>query len=143
MKWWIDRPRLLGSHNPRQSELRIEGLTMIISLVDPRDEGLNYNPAIPGVRWVEIPVQDFQAPTMDDLRRFVSLVESATGTVLVHCQGGNGRTGTFGAAWLIHSRGMTSVEAVYDLRKRNPDAVETGEQRAAVNRFQEVSEGHS
>ncbi|HOP27490.1 MAG TPA: dual specificity protein phosphatase family protein [Candidatus Sabulitectum sp.] len=139
MKWWIDEPKLMGSHNPKQSELKIKDLSLIISLIDPRESSLKYNPAIPGVKWTEIPVRDFTAPSMDNLKLFIKLVEETPGTVLVHCEGGNGRTGTFGAAWLMRNGDLTAANALEILRSRNPEAVETDEQESLLGRFQKAA----
>lgn len=139
MRWWIDEPKLVGSHNPRQSELRIKGLSTIVSLIDPKEGRLNYNPAIPGVKWVEIPVKDFEAPSVDNLIQFVKIVEDSPGTVLVHCEGGSGRTGTFGAAWLMRTGEIWASRAIEILRERNPHAVETDEQKAVLIRFEKAA----
>lgn len=136
MQWWIDKPKLIGSHNPRQSELKIDNLTTIISLIDPVEQRLRYNPAIPGIKWVEIAVRDYDAPALEKLIRFVKLVEEAEGTVLVHCQGGNGRTGTFGAAWLMREGGISATTAIERLRETNSMAVETDEQKIVLIRFE-------
>ena len=139
MKWWIDEPKLMGSHNPKQSELKIKDLSLIISLIDPRESSLKYNPAIPGVKWTEIPVRDFTAPSIENLQLFIRLVEEAAGTVLVHCEGGSGRTGTFGAAWLMRNGDLTAANALEILRQRNPSAVETEEQESLLSRFQKAA----
>jgi protein-tyrosine phosphatase len=136
MQWWIDKPKLLGSHNPVQSELKISDLTTIVSLIDPTEQRLRYDPAVPGVRWVEIAVRDYDAPSPEKLLRFVKLVKEASGTVLVHCQGGNGRTGTFGAAWLMRNGETSATTAIEKLRETNPHAVETDEQKAVLIRFE-------
>lgn len=136
MQWWIDKPKLVGSHNPKQSELKIDNLTTIVSLIDPVEQRLKYNPAIPGVKWVEISVRDYDAPALEKLLRFVKTVEESEGTVLVHCQGGNGRTGTFGAAWLMREGGISATTAIDTLRITNPKAVETDEQKIVLIRFE-------
>ncbi len=136
MQWWIDKPKLLGSHNPKQSELKIDNLTTIISLMDPTEQKLRYNPAIPGVRWIEIPVRDYDAPALEKLIRFVKLVEESEGTVLVHCEGGSGRTGTFGAAWIMLKDSVSATTAIETLRETNPHAVETDEQKIVLIRFE-------
>lgn len=136
MQWWIDKPKLMGSHNPRQSELKIKDLSTIVSLIDPNEQQLRYNPAIPGVRWLEMSVKDFDAPPLEKLLRFVELVDKAEGTVLVHCEGGNGRTGTFAAAWLMRKGGISATTAIEVLRETNPRAVETDEQKIVLIRFE-------
>ncbi len=126
----------MGIHNPSIEELAIPDLSVVVSLIHPDEGSLNYDPDLVQAEWVEIPVRDYAAPSLDDLRRFVRIVDGADGTVVVHCQGGCGRTGTFGAAWLIYSTGCTAARAVEMLRAENPEAVETAEQMAVLKVYQ-------
>jgi protein-tyrosine phosphatase len=136
MKWWIDRSRLMGSCNPTQDELDIEGLTAVVSLLDLSEQELNYDPETLEAKWYSIPVKDFTAPSLEDLFRFIEIVEGSEGTVLVHCQGGSGRTGTFGAAWLMRHDGSSAAEAIGLIRKKNPHAVETEGQKEVLELFE-------
>jgi protein-tyrosine phosphatase len=122
-------------------ELDIPELSVVVSLVCPAESSLNYDPLLIEAEWVGIPVRDYEAPSMEDLQRFVRIVDRAAGTVVVHCQGGCGRTGTFGAAWLIYSTGCTAAQAVKMLRRENPGAVETAEQMAVLGSFERSERG--
>jgi protein-tyrosine phosphatase len=141
MQWWIQQSRLLGSHNPSKDELDVQGLAAVVSLLDPAEQALLYDPDSLDVKWYSIPVRDFAAPTLEDLLKFIEIVESTEGVVLVHCQGGSGRTGTFGVAWLMSSEGLSADEAITELRFDNPHAVETEEQRNILVRFGELLSG--
>jgi predicted protein tyrosine phosphatase len=81
-------------------------------------------------------VRDFSPPTLDQLEQFLKLVdESPPGTkIIVHCEGGTGRTGTFAAAYWI-TKGMTAAEAIMQVRKIRRHAVETPEQEAVLVEF--------
>jgi protein-tyrosine phosphatase len=57
--------------------------------------------------------------------------------VLVHCQGGSGRTGTMGAAYWI-AKGLSAADAIRKVRQANPDAVETIGQERILDEFEEV-----
>ena len=73
-----------------------------------------------GFEHKKICVEDFSAPTLDQVDEFVAFVDSkiAEGKkVLVHCFAGRGRTGTMLAAYLIH-QGMSSEAAVREIRAR-------------------------
>ena len=46
-----------------------------------------------------IPIEDFQAPTLNQIEKFLEICDDALEAgkgVAVHCRGGNGRTGTVG-----------------------------------------------
>jgi mutator protein MutT len=82
-----------------------------------------------------IPVEDFETPTGDDIRRFVEIVtRNRDRKVLVHCKAGRGRSGTLAALYL-KSRGMGGAEAIRFVRDRRPGAIETPEQEALVLDF--------
>lgn len=83
-----------------------------------------------------IPVDDFETPTGDDVRRFVEVVTRNHGRkVLVHCKAGRGRSGTMAALYL-KSRRMDGAEAVRVVRELRPGAIETPEQEALVLDFE-------
>jgi len=73
---------------------------------------------------------------VDQLEQFAKLVEeSPPGTkMIVHCEGGTGRTGTFAAAYWV-SKGMTAADAILQVRKARWHAVETSEQEAVLVEF--------
>ena len=65
-----------------------------------------------------IPVKDYRAPSVEQLDEFVALVDGAgaKAKMLVHCEGGIGRTGTMAAAYWI-ARGLTAADAIARIRK--------------------------
>ncbi|HEY7957741.1 MAG TPA: dual specificity protein phosphatase family protein [Polyangia bacterium] len=87
--------------------------------------------------YLHAPTPDGAAP--DDLEAICQLVDATRmrglGT-FVHCQAGQGRTGTALAAWLVWSRGLSAREAIDEVRARyHPRAIETAEQVAALEAF--------
>src|SRR5262245_47236176 len=104
-------------------ELRPGGLGAVIPLVGPP---LPLPPA-PGLEVVHVPTMDGEAP--DDLERLCELIDAmkqrSLGT-FVHCQAGQGRTGTVLAAYLIWSERVRAWDAIDQVRQRyHPRAVET------------------
>jgi protein-tyrosine phosphatase len=142
-RWWIAEPRLLGSSNPTSDEVQAlarEGFSLIVSLLDEAEQAPNYDVALVrsfGLERHNIPVRDFQPPTMDQLAQFLQLLDDANQKrVVVHCLGGSGRTGTFAAAYWM-AEGMTASEAVLHVRKAKPAAVETREQLKVLSEFEQ------
>ena len=140
--WWIDELHLLGSRNPSDSDLqrlRRDGFGVLVSLLDDKERAPKYDiaraTALGYVRH-NISVRDFSPPTLDQLEHFVKLVKGLpSGTkMIVHCEGGTGRTGTFAAAYWI-TKGMTAAEAITYVRKARWCAVETPEQETVLAEF--------
>lgn len=142
-KYWVDEQKILGTSNPSTEilrELYNEGFRTVISLIaerlNPPNYGLNQIKEM-GFTWYCIPVIDRHAPTQDEIKQFLKLLDEAMskGKVVVHCQGGSGRTGTMAAAYWI-SKGLTAEEALARVRAANPLAVESPAQRNSLYQFE-------
>src|SRR3989449_9176593 len=115
--------RLAGLPGPALMEwdfarLRKMGYSVVVSLECDRLNTFEIEDA--GFEHKKICVEDFTAPTLDQVDEFVAFVDSKIGEgkkVLVHCYAGRGRTGTMLAAYLIH-QGMSSDAAVREIRER-------------------------
>ena len=140
--WWIDGPILLGGSNPSDADLknlRLSGFSVIVCLLDPQEQVPAYDlggGALAGWEWHNMPIRDFQAPTVAQLREFVALMRTSLPTkkVFVHCQGGSGRTGTVAAAYWI-AEGLSVPQAIAKVRERRPHAIETPEQETSLSEF--------
>lgn len=137
--WWIDEPFMLGSSNPSTEDLaalRSHGFDVLVSLLREEEQPPYYDvDAVVALGYVRrnIPVRDFSAPEIGQMREFLDFVSKlpAGSKVVVHCHAGIGRTGTFAAAWWI-SKGESPLAAVSRIRGARSYAVETGEQVAAL-----------
>ncbi len=140
--WWIDQPTLLGSSNPSDedlSDLRRQGFTVLISLLHDKKERSNYDvKGLARAGWSRhsIPVEDFSPPALAQLHSFVAIVGSAEPAtkLVVHCQGGSGRTGTMAAAYWV-SNGLSATAAIARVRDARPGAIETCEQELSLYKF--------
>ena len=109
--------------------------TLFTLTLTPLDQSIVASYAIKNIH---MPVKDFGAPSMEQLQTFVSETQEAIssgGAGAIHCAAGMGRTGTFGAAYLVH-KGMTSQEAIDKLRELRPGSIETTVQEDAVHDFE-------
>ncbi len=90
-----------------------------------------------GIAWLHLPIVDFQAPGADfeTLWRVhgaeVRALVRGGGTVVFHCRGGRGRSGTL-AARLLVELGMAPADAIATVRAVNPLAMETKVQEAHI-----------
>jgi len=142
-RWWIDEPVFVGSSNPSTDELKDLfqlGFRTIISLLDESEQRPNYDvedAKSMGFDRISIPIRDFTAPTQNQLSQFLGAVKKALqkGKVVMHCQGGSGRTGTMAAAYWI-GKGLSAKEAIEKIRKSRPNAVETKEQEESLKNLE-------
>lgn len=93
-----------------------------------------------GIRTVHFPIEDAGAPPRDAMAGFGELVAEivavarAGETVVIHCRGGLGRTGTVAAACLV-ARGHKADDAIARVRAVRPGAIETRAQEDFVRAF--------
>jgi atypical dual specificity phosphatase len=108
--------------------LRTMQVNGILSLVE-REPSLDaYRDA--GFRVLHVPVDDYNAPTMEQINNCVQYI-SDHAPVYVHCYAGYGRAGTIAAAWLIKN-GMPPINAIRTIRKLRPGAIEVDAQFDAL-----------
>jgi len=115
------------------------GIDSVVSLTETPLEEEPMRSA--GIEVLHIPIPDRNAPTPEQVDLFLNHVDTKLtlgNTVLAHCLGGYGRTGTMLACYLVHC-GMPAQEALDGIREKRPGSVESEEQEAAIFAFEERS----
>jgi ADP-ribosylglycohydrolase/protein-tyrosine phosphatase len=90
-----------------------------------------------GLEWHHLPIPDMDAPGWHFERRWVysgprlRRLLRRGGRVLVHCRAGLGRAGTI-AARLLVEMGTPPAEAISQVRKARPGAIQTSEQERHI-----------
>jgi atypical dual specificity phosphatase len=111
-----------------------KGPLAILNLRDSKDPEFGDLAAVT----TQIPIADFQVPTVaqvEEAMEFITGQLAAGRTVVVHCQGGCGRTGTILALYLRQLRGISGPEALSELRALKPCFVETKGQEEFINSY--------
>ncbi|MFQ6015256.1 MAG: dual specificity protein phosphatase family protein [Anaerolineae bacterium] len=145
--------KLAGSGKPFLSEellwLRDQGIGAIVSLTERslrREKMVLHRIDVLDFEYRHIPIVDHTAPQQRQIDEFVDFVHQMLGTgrpVLVHCEGGYGRTGTMLACYLV-SLGYGPCQAIERVREERPGAIENGLQEECVfeyaHRLERISE---
>jgi tyrosine-protein phosphatase SIW14 len=101
------------------SELKLLGITTIVDLRGEDREKLNWerkHAEALGMRFVQIPVSGWAAPTDEQLVQFLSLLRDNPGQkVFLHCRFGDDRTGVFVAAYRIALDHWTADQAIKEM----------------------------
>jgi atypical dual specificity phosphatase len=137
---WLIPGVLGGMSAPSRSRdvtaLASQGVTALVSLSEYA-ESIGSAALRHGIRWLHIPVEDFQAPEPGQILDAVHFIHEEIvkgGTVVVHCAAGLGRTGTILACYLV-SQGETPEAAIQKVRAFRPGSVETDEQEKAIRDY--------
>jgi atypical dual specificity phosphatase len=148
---WILPGRIAGSGRPGRygsleddlAFLRDEGIRVIISLLETT---LNLEDYLrEGFEPHHLPVEDFTAPTLEQIAHACAVIEEALGQgkkVLVHCNAGIGLTVSILACFLVH-QGREPAEAVAEVRDQRPLSLETREQVEMVRAYYRHRRGNS
>jgi atypical dual specificity phosphatase len=137
---WVIEHQIAGSGRPGTAEglrlLEEHGIRMVISLTTK---------PIPA-EWLaertlsvtHIPLKDFAAPNMEQIKLAVSTIERSLAQnrpVLVHCGMGLGRTGTILACYLV-AHGMGADEAIVNIRACRAGSIENARQEQAIHEYE-------
>jgi hypothetical protein len=128
------------------------GARVLVSLMEPEElravgvppQELAREAATRGIEWVNLSIVDGSIPGEAALEQWRSLAPSLHelleegGSVVFHCLGGLGRTGTMAACLLIES-GLAPADAIAAVRAARPGTIENASQEEFVLRYQRVT----
>ena len=139
---WVANERLAGCRIPLNEEeiahLKQQGVDVLIRVVERHLTGIPSTLfSEHGIEEYNEPVTDFSAPSQEQLISildFMSRRIREQKRVAVACRQGRGRTGTVLACALVMN-GLTSDQALDEIRRLRPTSVEPGEQEEAIVTF--------
>ena len=126
------------------------GARMVLTLVEPAELEALRVPHLGveirrlGFDWRHLPIADYSVPTeafekqWEVHGRDIRALLRNGADVLVHCKGGLGRAGMI-AARLLVELGMAPDQAIREVRRARPGAIETPAQLALVRRTQAIT----
>lgn len=90
-----------------------QGIRTVVSL-HPVPEEAQARMRERGIRWRPFILEDWSQGVPDGMEGVLHAVQedAEQAPVLIHCQGGGGRAGTFYAAYLISQQGLTADQAI-------------------------------
>lgn len=90
-----------------------------------------------GIKVYRLPMVNMEAADPEALDHAVDLmVESGDRKVLVHCLAGMGRTGMVLAAYLIKEKGMSTDEAISEVKRLRPGSLRRRVQQKSMRDYE-------
>jgi protein tyrosine/serine phosphatase len=112
--------RFYRGAQPKPEDYKDLAALGINTIVDLRDNPESYSKTAAeaaGLRYVNIPLSDSQAPTQEHIDQFLQLVNNPeTGHFFVHCAGGRHRTGMMGAVYRMNHDGWNFDQAYKEMK---------------------------
>lgn len=143
--WMRNLPLDLGA-------IRAWGANALITLLDQHEfeilhvRNLGDMAETAGLEWHHLPIPDMAAPGWQFERRWIysgtrlRRLLRRGGRVLIHCRAGLGRAGTI-AARLMVELGVPAAEAISQVRRARPGAIQTSDQERHVQACRRVAPG--
>jgi Predicted protein-tyrosine phosphatase len=140
---WIIKDKLAANSIPRNVEdldfIKDQKISAVVCLVEDdeleiQDKENNigikaYENLLKerGIELLHSPIKNYNAPTIEQVEFILNWIYQKLREgkrVMVHCRGGQGRTGTIIASYLMHEYGYTAEEAINFVRSLRPGSIE-------------------
>ncbi|XP_063833697.1 dual specificity protein phosphatase 23-like isoform X1 [Ostrinia nubilalis] len=136
---WVIPKKLAAMAFPRNVEnlkfLTNQGITHLVTLTAGKKPPVD---DIARLRWTEVPVEEFEVPTVDDVKKFIDVCKRAdkNGEVIgIHCRQGRSRSGVMLACYLVHFHRFLPDQAMNVIRMIRPGSLDAEEHEEAVGNY--------
>ncbi|VVD00040.1 unnamed protein product [Leptidea sinapis] len=138
---WVIPKKLAAMAFPRHKEnlqfLVNQGITHLVTLTKDKKPPVD---EVPRLRWTEIPVEEFELPTVEQIETFINICKKAdkNGEVLgIHCRQGRSRCGVMLASYLVHFHRFDPDQALNVIRMIRPGLCDFYDHEEAVGKYYE------
>jgi len=139
---WVIDGMLAGHQAPSIDEdlafLKEQGVQALVRMAEGENAiKMSKKVQTLGLTDLHIPVQDFTAPTQDQIVGMVDFISKSIAEqkpVGVSCGAGYGRTGTILACYLV-MQCSSAEQAIQEVHTKRPGSIETPEQEGAIRNY--------
>jgi len=138
---WLAKGKVAGSGRPMSKRalewIRKQSVRALLSLTEQELPREWVSPL--GFTYLHLPIADHSSPPVEAIDKAVRFIQEQTSknvAVAVHCNAGQGRTGTILAAYLVRSQGLKPDEAITAVRRVRPGSIERRQEGAVQDYFE-------
>ncbi|XP_063629055.1 dual specificity protein phosphatase 23-like isoform X1 [Cydia splendana] len=136
---WVIPKKLAAMAFPRNTEnikyLTNQGITHLVTLTAGKKPPVE---EFSRIRWTEIPVEEFEVPSLDQIKKFIDVCKRADKNdevMGVHCRQGRSRSGIMLAVYLVHFHRFLPDQALNTIRMIRPGSCDFAEHEEAVGQY--------
>ncbi|KAJ2940878.1 hypothetical protein O0L34_g10138 [Tuta absoluta] len=136
---WVIPKKIAAMAFPRHKEnvqfLVNQGITHLVTLTAGKKPPVE---DIARIRWSEIPIEEFEIPSIEQVKQFIDLCKKSDkiGEVVgVHCRQGRARSGVLLACYLVHFHRFLPDQALSVIQMIRPGSCVFPEHEEAVNMY--------
>ncbi|CAG5049778.1 unnamed protein product [Parnassius apollo] len=136
---WVIPKKLAAMAFPRNKEnlqfLVNQGITNLVTLTAGKKPPVD---DIAKLRWTEIPIEEFEPPTIEQINMFIDVCKKAdkNGEVIgIHCRQGRSRSGVMLACYLVHFHRFLPDQACNVIRMMRPGSLNSSEHEEVVEKY--------
>lgn len=142
--WVIDGRLAASGRLMTSSQLKWAIDKGIKSIVTIRETPLNHKwfRDQPAIKYRHVKVEDGGAPPLEELSDVVDYIDSDIKNqkpVIIHCNGGSGRTSTILAAYLMKTEHLTAIQAIQRVKEIRGRTIRHKKQLDALKNYESIA----